>query len=217
VARLAVAVLLLSALLTIYLLRQTGPAADPSEAGLAMGIQLEGWPRQLSWEDFRNLPFAPVGVPDHSAEIGSTFLPAPGLAPDSRGGRWRFLQGGVEVQMDSARSWVKEEGRRPDVLSHEQCHLDITGLAAREWVERLQTIDAPSAREAVAEAERSYREMHEKMRLVQRLYDHATRGHESALLEWQERIARLTRRNEHLPEPGELPGYSALGGSQDAY
>ena len=59
--------------------------------------------------------------------------------------------------------------------------------------------------------------MHEKMRLVQRLYDHATRGQESAQQEWQERIARLTRRNENLPEPGELPGYSALGGSQDAY
>jgi hypothetical protein len=213
-----VAALLVLALVAFYALRERPPRMDAVAAQQAGPLRLQGWPRQLSWDDFQNLPFAPAGEPQHAAAIQSGFsVPAGGLLPSPEGDRWRYLYGTVEVRMESAHSWVAEAHRTPGVLAHEQCHLDISGLAAREWLERLRAIDAPNARQALEEAEGSYRELATKLRLVQRLYDHATRGRPGAQQEWQERIARLMRDGGNLPEPGELPGFSAIGGSEDPY
>lgn len=190
----------------------------PGTAGSAE-VKLLGWPRQLSWDDFRNLRKAPVGRPQNAAMIASRFRTPEGepLVPTERDGRWRFERIVVRVEMDSGHSWVSEEHRSDAVLAHEQAHLDITGLAAREWIERVQQIEARSRSEALDEAERSYRSIHEKLRLVQRLYDHGSYGSREEQGEWLDRIARLTRNGEPLPEPGELKGYSAIGGSHDVY
>lgn len=182
-------------------------------------VSLLEWPRQLSWNDFRNLRKAPVGKPQNAAMIASRFRIPDGesLVPIERNGRWRFERIVVRVEMDSGHSWVSEEHRSDAVLAHEQAHLDITGLAAREWIALVQQIDAPSSVEALGEAGRSYRSVHEKLRLVQRLYDHGSYGSLEEQSEWIDRIARLTRNGEPLPEPGELKGYSAIGGSHDIY
>ena len=190
----------------------------PAIAGRAE-VKLLGWPRQLSWEGFRNLRQAPVGRPQNAAMIASRFgVPdGDGLAPIERDGRWRFERIVVFVEMDRAHSWVAEEHRSDRVLAHEQAHLDITGLAAREWIETLQQIEAASGSQALDEAERSYRQIHDKLRLVQRLYDHGSNGSREEQDAWLDRIARLTRAGAPLPEPGELKGYSAIGGSYDTY
>ena len=177
-------------------------------------LQLSGWPRDLSWQDFQSLKFAPRGRPQYAAEIRSGFGLSEGtqLAPTLRDGRWRFEHGTVYVQMMSNHSWVSEEHRSPRVLEHEQMHFDITGLAAQEWLDELRRIDAASLPEAVDAGRRSFERVQRKLRLVQRLFDHADRGRAEAHAEWLERLARLKRSGERLPEPGELPGFSALGG-----
>lgn len=177
-------------------------------------LRLSGWPRDLSWEDFQNLKFSPAGQPQYAAMIQSGFGLPPGtsLSPTRRDGRWRFEQGTIYVQMKNTHSWVSDEHRSDRLLEHEQMHFDITGLAAQEWVDALRAVDEESRSEALAAGRASFDRLQKKLRLVQRLFDHADRGRREAHDEWRERLERLVRRGGRLPEPGELPGFSAVGG-----
>jgi hypothetical protein len=176
-------------------------------------LRLSGWPRELSWDDFQNLKFAPAGQPQYAARIRSGFglPPDTHLTPIPRNDGWSFEHGTIYVQMMSNHSWVAEEHRSDRVLEHEQMHFDITGLAAQEWLEALRAVDATSPAEAVAAGRASFDRIQEKLRLVQRLFDHADRGRPEAHAEWRDRLTRLMRSGGRLPEPGELPGFSALG------
>ena len=108
-------------------------------------MALRGWPRQLTWADFRKVDSRPPGSRE-DAHIESEFSNPPGKPFQivEKGGEFRLSRIVLRVKVDGERTWVVKGAQDEELLRHEQGHFDIIGLLAREWHRTLQKLRANS-------------------------------------------------------------------------
>ena len=89
--------------------------------------------RRLTWDDFR-------GKPVKSDE--SVALTSSGIGMAFRSGANGVPVINITCTFFCNNSWVKDEGRNPDVLQHEQLHFDLTELYARKLRQAVSKLSA---------------------------------------------------------------------------
>lgn len=119
--------------------------ALPAGASLAAstGPTLSGWPREISWSEFREVQSRPTGE-NEDATI-STNLQQPEQVNVARSsGRFRLDSYEAVLSVVESESWVVTSAKSDELLAHEQGHYDITGLVARDMIRDLRALRAAS-------------------------------------------------------------------------
>jgi uncharacterized protein DUF922 len=106
---------------------------DPSVAG---------WPSDLMWSQFDEIPRRPPGVKeDAQTATNATAGDSITIEHDRKG--FRLGQFTVTLTFDSGHSWLLTGKNSVDLLRHEQVHWDIAGLNAHELARALKAIRVP--------------------------------------------------------------------------
>lgn len=154
-------------------------------------LKLTGWPRKLTWDDFRVVETARDDRHDRDAGFYSSFevtdseykRPAPSIF------QVRTLT--IQITIEDDR-WVRRGRQSAALLAHEQGHFDVTGLAAHTLARalfRLRADSVDSLRKKGAQT------AHDHAALCQRWnqqYDDETNHglDKKAQRRWSDRIAR---------------------------
>lgn len=125
-------------------------------------LQLSGWPRNISWSEFRLLRRRPRGVPE-DAQTATVLMPSR-IKVAQENGQFKLVQGSFKVVVDKSNSWVVSKQRSSGLLAHEQGHYDLCGLCYRDLMLELERIRAGSVRELK-------RRLNEIMKKTDRLAD----------------------------------------------
>jgi hypothetical protein len=118
-----------------------GPVA--AKTGAAQGAKIRNWPRAITWDDFREVDERPAGVKE-DAEIHSEAIFPKDAQIVKEKGRFRLGPLSAEVVIVPENTWVVKTMKQDPLLSHEQGHYDITGLAGRDTLRALAEIRAPT-------------------------------------------------------------------------
>ncbi len=156
---------------------------------------------QLDWDDFRGAPPKAPGdaVAQIVYELG--FRYACEAFPTAGGFVASLTEVEVRLRVRRDLSWVYPWARTPEVLRHEQGHLDIAEVYRRLLLETLRglRVEGRTPGEAISllgeRAREIFREVKERMDRAQSLYDSATahRKDLSAQHEWERKIALWLR------------------------
>src|SRR5947209_8049317 len=94
-------------------------------------MAVQGWPRRLTWGEFRPIFQRPTGETE-DAQI-APLIDSPSRATVVKDGdQFRLGSFTLAVRVDARASWVLRGKTTPSLLAHEQGHLDIAGLVAYE-------------------------------------------------------------------------------------
>jgi hypothetical protein len=158
----------------------TNPQGSSSHAGFtsantlgtgvsSTGPRLAGWPRQIAWNEFREVNQHPGGV-DENAQIYVQLAPG-NLRTVREGGQYRL--GDMEMHMTvlRAQSWVVAGHKTSALLAHEQGHFDITGLVYRRMLPELRAVREHSLRRLANEVRRILRKYNIESQRLSDLYD----------------------------------------------
>ncbi|MET0026323.1 MAG: DUF922 domain-containing protein [Candidatus Thiodiazotropha sp.] len=105
------------------------PAASPTP-------HLTGWPRDLAWDEFREISSRPAGESEDAQ-----------ISVELRPGRLNFIQENGEYRLGDVafntmikrnQSWAVGSARTDELLAHEQGHYDIAGLCYRDMVAEIR-------------------------------------------------------------------------------
>ena len=107
------------------------------------GPTLTGWPRQIDWSEFEELPRRPPGEKE-DAQISSTLEQPTEVNVARQGGRFRLDTYEAELSVTASESWVVASTKSDALLGHEQGHYDLTGLIARDLIAVLRALRAPT-------------------------------------------------------------------------
>lgn len=129
-----------------------------------------GFPRDLTWDDFRNveeppLPFAALTASRYDV---TNWGITSGTAKGERRGSYFVDPLKVTVRFLSDQSWAQPSAKgNKRLLAHEQGHFDITGLIARDLARRLLELRVygPELRDA-NDIRAANRALEQKMRRV---------------------------------------------------
>lgn len=133
------------------------------------GPQLTGWPRQITWDEFRPRGSRPSGT-DEDAQI-SVQMNGSELKVVRENGRFRLGEGELPVVLVSAESWVITGKQSTELLNHEQGHFDIAGLCYRDIVKQLQKLRTRSTSRLASEAKRIMEEGDRRADKLSKTYD----------------------------------------------
>ena len=120
------------------------PLGGGDSAGGA--VTLAGWPRTLTWENFREVDSAPDGGVE-AAQIHPEAIQPAEVRVTREGGTLRLSAYTVRVRIVRDDTWVVTSQKSDTLLIHEQGHFDIVGLTARDMVADLAALRASSAAE----------------------------------------------------------------------
>ena len=107
--------------------------------------KIKGWPRAITWDEFKVVNSRPAGVKE-DAQIHSETVPPQSVTVVRKGGRFRLGPLTAEVRVVPENTWVVSGKKSKELLSHEQGHFDITGLTGRDMLRDLAAIRAPSVK-----------------------------------------------------------------------
>lgn len=130
---------------------------DPLKGGdgPTAGPKLTGWPRQIAWDEFKDVGTRPAGEQEDAQIDTQTAQPdRVGVAREQS----RFRLGDFEVKLKviGSNSWVVTSQKSDTLLAHEQGHFDITGLVARDLVKALGALRVSTTDELQREVSRLY-------------------------------------------------------------
>jgi hypothetical protein len=131
-------------------------------------ISLTGWPRNVTWDEFREVPSNPEGG-DEDAYISTAFPYTWDWGSEGR--TYRVTNVRVTIRLRDGESWVVRGRQSNDLLSHEQGHYDITGLMGRDLAEDLSRVTASSESALKKEVERIAQHYRTQGQALQRQYD----------------------------------------------
>jgi hypothetical protein len=128
---------------------------------------MTGFPRTLTWRDFPARAVSPK--PPMLAQAGARFSLTTGTLKLVNG-EYRFHGAKATVSLDPATTWAIASARSSaDLLVHEQGHYDITGLIARDLLDKVLDL---SMEEFIVEALRdSGPTVNQHMQYVARLFN----------------------------------------------
>ena len=181
-------------------------SAQPAGAAAATaqaGPRLSGWPRQLTWGDFRDIQSRPQGESE-DARISIGFRPGR-LTYVQENGEHRL--GDVEFRMvlNSGGSWAVVSAKTDTLLAHEQGHYDIVGLCYRDLVTEIRGLRGSSRRRLILEVRRVMREHDQRADTLTRQYDsqqETQHGRDSARQQaWEQQISSCRSSGARLTPP----------------
>jgi hypothetical protein len=112
---------------------ETGPVGLDSGGGGPASLVVNGWPRALTWDDFREIGSRPADAEgNENAQIHSDVNQPERVSVAREGGQRRVSSLTVTISIVRADTWVVGSAKTPELLSHEQGHYDLTGLSGRE-------------------------------------------------------------------------------------
>ena len=146
-------------------------SAQPAGAAAAAqgGPRLSGWPRQLSWGDFRDIQSRPREASE-DARISVGFRPGR-LTYVEENGTHRLGDVAFRMVLNSGGSWVVVAAKTPALLAHEQGHYDIVGLCYRDLVNEISGLRESSRRRLILDVRRVMREHDQRADTLTRQYD----------------------------------------------
>jgi len=111
-----------------------GPVA--AKQGVTQKLVLSGWPRSITWNEFKNVASRPDGVKE-DAEILTETIGGDARVREVRG-RWLIAEANMKVEVNEIESWVVSSTKSPTLLAHEQGHFDIHGIiVGRDMIKAL--------------------------------------------------------------------------------
>lgn len=176
-------------------------SASPQGTGAATtGPSLAGWPRQIAWDEFRDVNHRPQGV-NEDAQIYAELVPGR-FRYVQEDGQYRLGEMAMRLTVRRGRSWVVRSRKSDALLSHEQGHFDITGLIYRGMLPELRTLRESSPRRLAAELRRILREYNTETQQFSNLYDEESEtnhGRDAGRQqEWESLIRDCIRNNTPL-------------------
>ncbi|MEW8523001.1 MAG: DUF922 domain-containing protein [Candidatus Thiodiazotropha endolucinida] len=174
-----------------------GAAASPGQPGPT----LIGWPRQLTWSDFRDIQSRPRGESE-DARISMGFRPGRVRvveeASEHRLGEMEF-----EMVLNAAGSWAVVSAKIAELLAHEQGHFDIVGLCYRDLVAEARTLRGRSRNRLLLAMRQAMREHDQRAESLTREYETQTEhGRNQANQQaWQRQIAACRQSGMQLTAP----------------
>jgi hypothetical protein len=104
---------------------------------------VDGWPSDLKWSQFDEIPRRPRGV-NEDAQTGTSATAGDDITVEHDRRGFKLGQFKVQLSFDSGKSWLLTGKADADLLRHEQVHWDIAGLNAHELARALKAIRVPS-------------------------------------------------------------------------
>ncbi|MBK5285665.1 MAG: DUF922 domain-containing protein [Bacteroidia bacterium] len=143
--------------------------------------EIEWSTAKLSWSDFKGTPKAMRAVAMTNSGIYFNY----GQSGD---GTLNFT---IVSNFDKKQSWVKPEGRKDEVLRHEQLHFDISELHARLLRKYFTEQSFPARKNLGGVIKRYYKEQIQELNRMQNKYDSETNNgtRAEAQKKWEERVA----------------------------
>ncbi len=112
---------------------ESGPVGLDTGGGGPASLVVNGWPRALTWDDFRDLDARPADAEgDENAQIHSEINQPERVGVSREGGQRRVSSLTVTIGIVRTDTWVVRSTKTPELLSHEQGHYDLTGLMGRD-------------------------------------------------------------------------------------
>jgi hypothetical protein len=137
---------------------------------------LIGYPRQLTWDDFRTIEEPPDGTPpEHDAGLSMDFNPSYGILYQQVN-----VIDNLRVKVVLKDAWCTTRARTDKaLLKHEQGHFDITGLIARDLAAALLDLklDRKKMDEIMLAPAANPNEFYEKTQRFANLWQAAIRKH----------------------------------------
>jgi len=112
-------------------------------ASAPASLQISGWPRSISWDEFKDLSARPTGETE-DAQIHSEVDQPSRVSVVREGGVYRVTSLTVTLRTVDEDNWVVTSQKSADLLSHEQGHYDITGLTGRDMGNEIVAVRARS-------------------------------------------------------------------------
>lgn len=168
-----------------------GPVGLDSGSGGPASLVLNGWPRALTWDDFRELGSRPADAAgDENAQIHSD-VNQPGRVRVSReDGQPRVSSLSVTISIVRADTWVVRSAKTAELLSHEQGHYDITGLSGRDMGNEILAARAGTIEDLQQQITDIIERYRQQAQELNTRYDTETGGgrNRDAQRRWDERI-----------------------------
>jgi hypothetical protein len=166
-------------------------------------VAIGGWPKNLTWQNFRVVQSAPAGVTEE-AQTEASIEPPPKVQVLKDGNQFRLAAFDVKVRIVPHGTWVVRGKSSAPLLVHEQGHWDIAGLTAHEYHAALEGLRAASPAELGTLAEQALQRIKTKVDRLQEKYDRETNHSRDAgkQTQWNTLIRTcITNGNRALPDP----------------
>jgi len=176
-----------------------GPVA--ANDGPQQNISLTGWPRQISWNQFRDVESRPGGAAE-DALINPETITGQGSTREANG-QWMLAELELTVVVNS-QSWVVRSRKSDALRSHEQGHFDIHGIiAGRDVVEPLRRVRARNNRRLARQINRILLRARRRAQQMSNRYDEDTNHglDEDRQTAWEQRIRNAINNNTRLTAP----------------
>ena len=106
-------------------------------------LKITGWPRNITWDEFKELSARPSGE-NEDAQIHSEVDQPSEVAVVRESGIYRVTSLTVTIRTVTEDDWVVTSQKSAELLSHEQGHYDITGLMGRDMGKEIVAARASS-------------------------------------------------------------------------
>jgi hypothetical protein len=166
-------------------------------------VAIGGWPKSLTWQQFRVVQSAPAGVTEE-AQTEASIDPPPRVQVVKAGDQFRLAAFDIKVRIVPHGTWVVRGKSSAPLLVHEQGHWDIAGLTAHEYHKILEDLRAASPAELGRLAEQTLSRIKTKVDRLQEKYDRETNHSRDAAkqTQWNTLIRNcITNSNRALPNP----------------
>jgi hypothetical protein len=159
-----------------------------------MAIKVSVNPSRLTWAHFRTV--ASVPDPDELAQVNPEMAPIQNVRPQSVGKRFRLPTLTLSVRINSHNTLVlKSASKTPELLQHEQGHLDLLVLVTRALARDLENLEADSVGELATLMEQAKSLHDERAQAIDAAYDEQTDHSRNRLKQttWDRAIAQALR------------------------
>jgi hypothetical protein len=117
------------------------------------GPTLSGWPRQISWSEFREISSRPDGGSE-DAQISVELQAERNVSVERENGQFKLGRVTFKIIVKRAESWVVGSQKSDTLRAHEQGHYDIVGLFYRDLMTALRNLRANSVADLGTETNR---------------------------------------------------------------
>ena len=164
---------------------------------------MRGWPKSVTWRNFRVVQSAPSGATEDAQIEASMGAPA---RVQVQGDGDRVRLGSFEIYVEIVRpgTWVVQGRATTSLLSHEQGHWDIAGLTAHEYHRALEALRASEQSDLAQLAADALVRIQAKVDGIQEKYDRETNHSRdsAAQARWITQIRDcIMNGNRALPDP----------------
>ncbi|VAW76132.1 hypothetical protein MNBD_GAMMA15-1649 [hydrothermal vent metagenome] len=184
-----------------------GAGSGGQHKSVTTGSTLSGWPRDITWKEFREINSRPEGEEeDAEIKVDITQPKKINIKRDHDTDELYLSSYTAKIKVTRKKSWAVKGEKTDALLAHEQVHFDIAGLAGRDMVRKLAALRTSSADELQAEVSTIIQKSDDEMSRISDLYDsfnETDHGRKHAAQDrWEHHIHHLIEANLPLSPVG---------------